>query len=507
VTVLVVTSGAGTPLTTTGYAVRLGPLRFVTTLEDITEPLGGTTLDTIGEAVAAGERKARPFKLSLPVRGSRRDSDKVAAGQRLRRQIRQLFNGDLVPWWFDFEIDPELACWLIIGGAELSEVEGGATYAEWRLELTDCYVHGRPGTHRPARRMTIADRRLITVARDSRGTLFSTDFSGQAQLAKNSHLPGDVEQVTGAAGTASSTTAGDTVAVAPAGGDIAGRRLWRTVDSIHGEVEMFDPTTYTSDFEDRYALLDDAGAVRVWDISNGIPGAFTSAGDVTPDGEDGYLWERVYGDLLDPSTPLAIDNGTCRLVMLGDIAGVALERWNPTLLTQGGYDRAGRVWHRNLSAGSTRTRILELTTERVVISLRQGNQELRLILQRGWKGPRVECYTDSASAGTGAVLEYVANGSIATNAQLGSPTWVREITITGQTYRRALLAPAQTSDTIDTTIAYLSGSGCRVINASAVLQRVAVQIALGPVADVSGADVASLSLVDAQAMPTIVERV
>ena len=87
---------------------------------------------------------------------------------------------------------------------------------------------------------------------------------------------------------------------------------------------------------------------------------------------------------------------------------------------------------------------------------------------------------------------------------LASPDWVREITVAGEPYRRALIANGQASDLSDQTLSYLAGFGARVQCAVSLSQRVAVQVALGP--ELTGDDVASLSLTDSQAHPTLVAR-
>lgn len=476
-----------------GYSVQLGPLRFVTVLDDLTEMLGGS-LEAVGAAVAATERKPRPFKLSLPVHGGLAHDNKILEGQVLRRQVRQLLDNRQWPLlYFVPEWDPEMACWLMVGGGELSDAQGGIIFAEWKLELADCYMVGRPGTHRPARRVEVYDRRTGLVPRDSKGTLFSTDFSSQVLPSQQAMLPGDITQIVGAGGALSAATAGDQLPGLPAGGAYAGRRLWRSADSVHGEAESYVPV---GDF----ASVDEPGSVRVWNTSHAIESEAGTIGEIDP---TYFGWERVYGDLLDPTDLLAIDNGVCRLLMQPSDR-VSIERWNPSVGLQGGYDRAGSVWHRNMTAGSTQITVVEITSERAIIALRQANHELRLILQRGWRGPRVEAYTDTVSAGTGAIIEYSANGTVASNAMLGAPNWVREITVTGQPYRRVLITKGQSSDVCDATLAYLSGAGARVACASSLLQRVAAQFAIGP--EPTGDQVASLSLVDARATPWLVAR-
>lgn len=158
--------------------VQLGPLFLPTVYDDIGEAVGDT-LTTVGPHVFAGERRARPFTLSLPIHGADTDADPYAAGDRMRRQVRALMQNNALKSqgiYFQF-IDDEVNGWLLIGSGDLTYAEGGPSLSEYRLALSECYRVATLRTHRPAKRLESYDRRLSTTPRDFRGTVFKTDFA------------------------------------------------------------------------------------------------------------------------------------------------------------------------------------------------------------------------------------------------------------------------------------------------------------------------------------------
>jgi hypothetical protein len=178
--------------------VHLGRFRGPTILNDVSEAVGDA-LESVGGGVVPGERRARPLTLTLPLYGNATEADPYEAGLRMRRQMRSLMENTrlkLLTLYFQFSPDTELNGWLIIGGGEITLGEGGISFADFRLALSDCYKVGSRRTHRPARRVELYDRRLSTTARDVLGTVFSTDFSGLTALAV-SYLPVGVTDVTG----------------------------------------------------------------------------------------------------------------------------------------------------------------------------------------------------------------------------------------------------------------------------------------------------------------------
>lgn len=379
-----------------GYDVRLGPLAFVTPADTVSETIGDG-LEAVGAGLVAGERRPRPLKLKLPVRGYHLDIDASESGRRLRRQVRQLLDNPrwrLQGFYFTWAADEDLDGWLLVGGAELGETDPGISFGEFELDLADVYVRGRPGTHRPGRRAAIADRRSGLVSRDTRWLLYSTDFAAQALPTEPLVLPGDIVDLV--------ATGNQPVSSVTAGPLRGARRLWRTCAASDAEIVTYRPDESVLSDRSKYIDLDSLGSVRVWDLSAAVeypplPASYSTERDTSPDIYRG--WERVLGDVLTPDRPLAIDNGACRVIWLGAAAnqGLAVEHWDEAL---GHYRRAGRVLH---SLNVREQQVVEVTPERAVVEWRAGRYALRAILQRGWWGPRLESYDDGGST---ARLEY-----------------------------------------------------------------------------------------------------
>ena len=189
------------PVATSSRRVALGPLALPTLMGELKETLGDQ-LETVGAGVAPGERRPRPFPLSIPIHGAVTDGvDRFAMGNRLRRQIRALMENSqarLEGLYLAFSPDPELNGWLLIGGGDLAYAQGGISLADYKLELTDCYKVANLRTHRPARRVVAIDRRLATTQLDYLGTLYSTGFAAKSAVARH-YLPVGVSDPTAGA--------------------------------------------------------------------------------------------------------------------------------------------------------------------------------------------------------------------------------------------------------------------------------------------------------------------
>jgi hypothetical protein len=473
---------------TSAYDVRVGPLAFVATAGPLGETIGDG-LETVGAALTPAEARPRPVKLDLPIRGASEETDIREAGLRIRRQARQLF--DNARWrtqglYLSIRFDHELSGWLLVGGGTIEENDPGITFGEFDLELEDVFLVGRPGTHRAGRRLDLGDRRTGLRPRDTRRTLYSTDFSTQALPAEPLVVPGDVVAFT--------RSGNQPVGSSTPGALINARRLWRTIAGADGEVVTYLPDPALIDLlPDGYAQIDDVGAVRIWDLSRAAtyppdPAAYSGERDLSPDLF--YGWERVFGDTLDPTIPLAIDNGVCRLAWLGPNAGqgLAVEFWDAGL---GNYRRAGRVLH-SLNVGELR--VVEVTPERAVIEARAGELAMRAILQRGWYGPRLESYNDGGGT---ARLEYAPYPAAAPVVANLTPSWVQSITANGYQMR---WAQAASSETRDTTPTIITGPAVTYRRTRTIVGQLTAPA--GPAA----ADLASLSLVDAQSIPVLVGR-
>lgn len=472
--------------TPTDYTVRLGPLAFVTPADTVSETIGDG-LDAVGAALVATDRRPRPIKLTLPIRGAR-EYDADERGRVLRRQVRALLNNNrwrLSGLYFLWDADPDLDGWLLIGGADIGEAQPGVAFGEFTMDLSDVYIVGRPGTHRPGRRAQIGDRRTGLVALDTRRLLYSTDYAAIALPADPIMLPGDIVDAV-----ASGNRPIGSVVPGPLRG---ARRLWRAVSGSDAEILTYLPDESIIAGRDRYVALDDLGSVRVWNLDEATtwppdPTGYTDVRDATPDLY--YGWTRVYGDLLDASTRIGVDNGVCRLIWLGPAAGqgVALEYWDDT---EGHYVRLGRFLH---SLGVRESRIVEVSPERAVIEWRAGPNAMRAILQRGWHGPRLESYNDG---GGDAALEFAPEG--ASSVTLAAGGAANTATIQGGANGDVFWAFGNLDESDSLAPTVITGPAFHT-------DRTRVLVAQVGTPATSGAATGSLSLVDARPVPVLVGR-
>lgn len=481
--------GAGrVPDETDPYKLQIGPLLFLTALSEVSETLGDT-LEAVGASLISGERRPRAFKLTLPVRGSGRETDDVAVGRLLRRQVRGLVENRA--WMshglpMSWAADPDLDCWLLAGGADLAEDTRGLTFGEFKLDLTDCYVAGRPGTHRAGRRIDLADRRTGLVARDTFGRIYTTDFASVALPTSPVALPGDVRTVTGLAGVLTT--------IEPTDPRPDGRVIYQTCAGTDGNIITYEP--YLPDAEaGAHLLVDLPGQTRVWDTAaaslitntSTLPGQ-TPAHDQDPDA--GYGWQRVTGPGLTAARPLAVDNGLCRVRWNG--ADFVIEKWVNT----SGYVPVGLIT--DVESSELHMFPVEVTGERVVIEYQDVGsgtlQRTRIILQRGWPGPRVEALALAPTSPAGITLG-LADG---TNASMSAstPTWLTNIKNGATTKMRAAAIHAGVTATLGT----LSDPDTISFEGDVV-----VGVQIDARLD-SGYPLAGLSLVDCRQVPVLVER-
>jgi hypothetical protein len=460
--------------------VRLGPLSFPAPVGGVSESVGNA-VDAVGQVLVQAERRPRTLKFPLAIRGD--DGTPRAEGEQLRRKVRQLLNNDRMRaqgFYLAWSVDPELNAWVMIGSGDLGEGGRGITFGEWQLELGDLFVAGRPGTHRPGRRAAIADLRSASVPRDTRRLLYSEDFAAWPLASQPLYLPGD--------------TAGVVTSAYMPGGESTqsavrdGRHLWRAIAARDAEVLTYLPDPAVLSGPTAYLDLDEPGAVRAWDTTAGIPAGYTTAGDTEPDCPSGYAWERVLG-AVGPSTPLAVENGICRLVWLGASQGLALETWDTAAKA---FARVGQLLH---AAGVGECRIIELTGERAVIEWRAGRYALRAVLQRGWTGPRVESYDDGGST---ARLEFKPVGTGGLEDVALAPAWVRHLQMSAG--GREVLWAATAADE------GIGGGAALFAEPVHVRVRLRVLVAHLSFADWSSEELASRSLVDARPVPVLIGR-
>lgn len=368
------------------YELQLGRLKLPTVLENLAESLGDG-LEVVGAQVLAGEPRARPFPVKLPVHAAPDDPlDQRVVGDRLRRQVRSLLENAparLSGLPFRFAPDPELDCVLLIGGGDLAYSDDGAvTYGDYVLSLTDVYKVGGARTHRRVLRAQVSDRRLSTTPRDLLRTRFSTDFAAQSVL-PILHLPPAVTDI------AANLKPIQTVQLTGQGG---GARLVETGVQDALAVSFEESTESVAGVQD----------VLILDRRSSPSPTLTIAGDADPQGV--YGWEEVYG----PDYPLTsgdvptLQNGFCRTRWIPAQSALAIDSFDTATSL---FVEQGRItiWHNgnDFQFGAAqlaiRPAVVEWTPERGVIRLtfssnNQDRCEVYVTLQRGWGGPRVEAY-------------------------------------------------------------------------------------------------------------------
>lgn len=365
--------------------VQLGPISLPTLKGDITEMMGDQ-LEVVGAGVAAGERRPRALTLHIPIHADIAVANRWDTGLRMRRQIRALIENAparLQGLYLNWAVDAELNGWLLVGGGDLKYGQGGITFADFELELTDCYRIASTRTHRAARRIIRLDRRTATIARDYLGTLFSTDFSAITATARHYLAVNPTDIRVGSTG-APPTTA--------------------TISTKDGNLTYIDGSTDGDVIDFEHAEGDMLKAiVRIYD-DHGTPGTEAS-------------WESVYG----PAQPLAgtplLDNGICRVIPDLATGLIAVQGW-----TGSAWVTDATIGHITGATGFA-ARILEWTTERAVMRLTSllaagVRGETYITLQRGWTGPRTELYARNAAGSALATLNVYAKST-------GDATWQR----------------------------------------------------------------------------------
>lgn len=359
--------------------LTLGPLALPTLLGDLKEAVGDQ-LEAVGAGVVPGERRPRPFPLTIPIHGDHADgASRFIVGNRMRRQVRALMENSrarLEGLYLAFTPDSELNGWMLIGGGELAYGQAGVSLADYKLELSDCYRVASWRTHRAARRIVSLDRRLSTTPRDILGTLYSTEFSSYNANQRFYFPPGVTDPTIGATRLPVVLTA-----LATADGSLSYTTFLVNDDIVDYEQGESDMHRAGVEIHDRQG----AGAVEA-------------------------SWEQIYG----PDQPLTaadvpvMENALVRV--LWDAANV---RWDVQAWS-------GSAWVTDATvvpiAGllNLKASVLEWTPERgvIVLSATVGTPttsrvQIFVTLQRGWTGPRFECYTYSTTgAGTATLSIY-----------------------------------------------------------------------------------------------------
>lgn len=182
------------------YDLLLGRI-WLPTLQGDYGLTAGDGLEAVGSLVFGGERRPRDLKVTLPIHGEWEDADPRAVADRLRRQLEAFLENEAARLpgvfmrWRPF---PDRDAWVVIGGGDFTDAEGGPTFGEYRLEL-DVRRAATTATHRTGRRLRSIDRRLATTPRDFLGRLFSSDFAALPSLPLH-FLPPGASDVLGAGG-------------------------------------------------------------------------------------------------------------------------------------------------------------------------------------------------------------------------------------------------------------------------------------------------------------------
>lgn len=409
---------------------KLGRMAFPTLEGDFKEAVGDA-LEVVGAGLVAGERKPRSLNLIIPVRASSAELNPYADGDRMRRQVRSLMENSaarLSGLYIKVAFDPEQNGWMLIGGADLEYGEGGLAFADYKLSLADAYIVGQRRTVRPARRITVFDRRLSTTPRDYEKLFYGTDFSPGSGLAALT-LPSGVSDIRSSS--PGTTKVGNSFATSDGG------VLWPIKGTANGDVLHFEQA------EAEMGL----GDVLILD-RRGNKGPATLMENKEP--QANYGWEEVYGQnypLTTGDIPV-LSNGLCRVRLLESpkwcfvvdqfSGGAWVERCRIAPAT-------GAAEPEFFGKELIYATVKEWTPEKAVIFARirdeKSNEnrsfDVYITLTRGMTAPRVEVYTRPGAYGTTprAYLMYMPAANFTTafvnsaNLKLSSDAWTG-VTIT-----------------------------------------------------------------------------
>lgn len=357
---------------------RLGRISFPT-IEDQIAEMVGDSLDVVGAGLAASERRPRSLELTIPVRASSAEANPYSDGDRMRRQVRSLMENAqarLSGLYMVVAFDSELNGWTLIGGGKLEYDQGGVTFADYKLTLSDAYVVGKRRTHRPARRVQAYDIRLSTVARDIEGLVYSTAFASTPAVVEVA-LPHGVSNVQ--ARDLTSLAVARTVNTADGGSATI------LTGAANGDVLSFEQPEEDETYGD-VVIYDRRGVLAPAELMKAVEPQAT------------FGWEEVYG----PDYPLSasdvpvLSNGVCRVRFLSSpIYCFAIDEYNGTEWVE----RSRTVPFAGTTAMTSIifVAVKEWTPERGVIMVRLlgGGKaiDVYLALQRGWSGPQFQGYT------------------------------------------------------------------------------------------------------------------
>jgi hypothetical protein len=405
------------PQTPTSLALlQLGRLALPTVGHDFKEAVG-EPLDTVGAGVALGQRRPKGYAFTVPLLAIPDGSatDQVAAGNRMRRQLRSMLHNAQLRGqglYLQFVPDREIDGWVVPGNGQIAWEPGGPTFGNYTLSLDEIYRVGTRWTHRPGLRFVVVDRRLASTARDFLGQIHSTDFASLTALGIV-RTPIGADKFTFASGT------------------VVLNGFWTGKDGNGYNAFPVDGDVVSYEIPEASMNL---GQVVAYDRRGHIT--------VPATGPD-PLWEEVYGsnypwNWLTASQPAdcpVLDNGVVRVRLdTANTIGLAIDKWTGSAWAEQGKITAYRIGD---SSGYDDTfvsaSLVEWTPERAVMLVVLNRaadlasfESIYVTLERGWGGPRVEMYVANDSGGPRAdglliyaVKDADTNGSV---LQLGSPT-------------------------------------------------------------------------------------
>lgn len=262
--------------------ITLGRLALPTLQDDFHEGVG-EPLDVTGAGVALGQRRPRPFGLTIPLLAipDGTGGDLTLAGNRMRRQLRSMLQNAQLRGeglYLASTVDTEINGWVIPGNGRIAYADGNVLFGHYVLTLDEIYRIAVSWTHRPARRFVVADRRLTTTPRDTLEQIFAADFATLPGVALAALPPGATD-LQGTAGplvtsTIPSADGAHTLVVGAVDGDAVSFEQPESSRNL-GHVVAYDrrgrppggPETYRNEIRNPRAAVDLRDALVVGSVT------------------------------------------------------------------------------------------------------------------------------------------------------------------------------------------------------------------------------------------------
>ena len=156
--------------------VTLGPVDLPAVLEStVAEVLGNSISEGLRPSLGDWQTSKRDLTFTVhPLHG-----EPDGTGERRRRQCRSLLSNAALRSegvYFTCSPDPELDGWLLIGGGAIAPGDGGVSFSDWRMALSDTAYLGAGNSLVLGQIWRTRARNATGEPRDSRGAVFTTDF-------------------------------------------------------------------------------------------------------------------------------------------------------------------------------------------------------------------------------------------------------------------------------------------------------------------------------------------